>query len=45
LEPLKDSPTFYLDDEKPEISSASYKFTPERTSIFGLNDKVDIIFT
>jgi hypothetical protein len=43
-DPLKDSPDFYIDEEKPTVTS-SYKFTPERTTTFGLNDKVDIVFT
>ena len=43
-DPLKDSPDFYIDEEKPTVTS-SYKFTPERTTTFGLNDKVDVIFT
>lgn len=44
-ESVKQGPTFFIDNIKPEIISASYIFNPARTTTFGLNDTVNIIFT
>lgn len=45
VESLKEGPTFFIDNIKPEIIDSTYAFNPARTTTYGLNDRVNVSFT
>lgn len=45
IESVKEGPTFFIDNIKPEIIDSTYAFNPARTTTYGLNDRVNVSFT